>query len=297
MKAAEHQHFTNAAEELNVSQPYLSSCISELEAELGVKLFDRVGRGIRLNDYGRIVYRYAAQIFCSKKDLMNELMEAKMAGRRQLSLATNASMYMPGLLRRVQESIPDASIRLYLIPQDELYRRLTLGEIDFAILGPEVREGFESMVLIADGGIVVWPDGHWLSGYSEIDVDRILGELFIGVRKGYAMAEYLDKYFSNVRVEMKSYLETFDTNSALQFVKTGAGIAMAPASTLIIDPYFRNHYTKLRNVPKGTVHLVWRKGQYLDGIARSFMELSRDFFGKLDEDAQRVLRGEDVDGG
>ncbi len=290
MKAAELQHFTKAAEALNVSQPYLSNSISELEAELGVQLFDRIGRGIRLNKYGQTMYKYAAQLVCVERDMMNEIREMRNDERINLSLATNASIYMPQLCRCILDAIPEVSMHLFLSTQDVMYKRLDRGEIDFVILGPEVRDGYEREVLIDDGGIVVWPDGHWLRNYKEVQFKDLLGETFIGISKGYAMSEYIDKYLSQSRGKIKSFLETFDTNNALQFVKTGIGIAMAPASTIKLDPYFLDHYTRVTDIPCGTVHLVWRKGQYIDSISRRFITASKDFFRQLDEDTKNLMK-------
>lgn len=290
LKAAELQHFTKAAEALNVSQPYLSNSISELESELGVQLFDRVGRGIKLNQYGRTMYKYAAQLVCLERDMMNEIREMRSDERIKLSLATNASIYMPQLCRYILDAIPEVSMHLFLSTQDVMYKRLDRGEIDFVILGPEVRDGYEREVLIDDSGIVVWPDGHWLRNYKEVHFEDLLGETFIGISKGYAMSEYLDKYLPQSRGRIKSFLETFDTNNALQFVKAGIGIAMAPASTIKLDPYFLNHYTRVTDIPCGTVHLVWRKGQYIDSISQSFIRASKAFFEQLDEDTKNLMK-------
>ena len=50
---AQEQHYTNAAQHLNISQPSLSHAISQLEEELGVQLFEKAGRGTRLTGYGQ----------------------------------------------------------------------------------------------------------------------------------------------------------------------------------------------------------------------------------------------------
>lgn len=290
MKAAELEHFTKAAEALNVSQPYLSNSISELEGELGVQLFDRVGRGIKLNRYGQKLYEYALKFACTERDIINELREMKSEERTSLYVATNASIYMPWLFRYIIDTVPEIRLHLYLLPKGELYRRLDRGEIDFVILGPEVKNGYCSEVLIDESGIVVWPDGHWLKDRKEIDLRSILDESIISIREGYAMSDYIDKFFMEERHRFKSSLETVDTNSALQFVKAGVGLAMAPASTLKLDPYFLNHYTFITDAPSGTIHLVWRDGQYLDTISQSFIRAAQAFFTKLDEDTKSLLR-------
>ena len=72
-KVAELQHFTRAAEELRVAQPSLSRTISALETELGVKLFDRVGKNVTLNRFGEILLRHTNAILQEMQDISTEL--------------------------------------------------------------------------------------------------------------------------------------------------------------------------------------------------------------------------------
>lgn len=73
---AEREHLTRTAESLMIAAPSLSATISRLENELGVKLFDRVGRNIRLNENGRILQRYVNEIFDALQNAKTELKDA-----------------------------------------------------------------------------------------------------------------------------------------------------------------------------------------------------------------------------
>lgn len=283
-KAAEYEHMTHAAEELNVSQPYLSNSIAELEAELGVKLFDRVGRGVRLNAYGEILYRYTSQLFSMQEDLLRELQEAKSSARNQLTIGTNASMYMPGLLARIQTCLPNTKIHLYMLTVKQISKQLAKGELDFAIVGPRAPERFFNECLIADRGIIVYPQNHWLKERREVSLKELENEVFISTRPGYAMADVVDEYFREHDIKMKNCIETADTNSALQFVRAGIGIAMAAGSLIRSEPYFRENYVEISDFGiLGRTYLVWRKGQYLDRTSKQFMEVTRAYFTELDK--------------
>lgn len=284
VKAAEYEHMTRAAEELNVSQPYLSNSISELESELGVKLFDRVGRGIKLNSYGEILYRYASQFISMHGDLLREIQEEKNYSRNQLTIATNATMYMPGLLTQIQRSLPETKIHLYTMPIKQISKQLAKGELDFAIVGPRAPEKFSSELLIADEGIIVHPRNHWLKDHNEIALKDLGDEVFISTRRGYAMADAVEGYFREHEIKMRNYIETADTNSALQFVKAGIGISMAAGSLIQSDPYFQENHVRISGLDVvGHTYLVWRKGQYLDRISKRFMEVTREYFSRLSE--------------
>ncbi|MGI5976727.1 MAG: LysR family transcriptional regulator [Candidatus Limivicinus sp.] len=284
MKTAETEHMTRAADELNVSQPYLSNSISELEAELGVKLFDRVGRGIQINDFGKILYDYCSRMVGLEKDMINSINARKKIFVNQIKIATNASLYMPWLVAELRKKLPDANIRLYLMTKTNICRLMSKGDLDFGIVGPQVPEEFDKTLLIADRGLVIYPKNHWLSGKKVASIDDIKNEVFIGTRRGFAMTDVLNLYFDKCSLGQKIYVETSDTNSALQFVKTGVGISLAPESVLQLDPYFQDKYVQLREVPhRGPVYLFWRSGQYMDSLSEKFMTVTKQYFEHLSE--------------
>lgn len=81
-KVAELQHMTRAAQELRVAQPALSRTISGLEQELGVKLFERKGKSIALNQYGTILLRHTQRIIQEMAEIERDLSEAKGGGHQ-----------------------------------------------------------------------------------------------------------------------------------------------------------------------------------------------------------------------
>ena len=75
LQAAKTEHITQAAEQLHMTQPALSKVIARLEDDLGVRLFDREGKHIRLNEYGQVALRYTEQILYTIGDMPAELEE------------------------------------------------------------------------------------------------------------------------------------------------------------------------------------------------------------------------------
>ena len=129
-KVAELQHFTRAAEELRVAQPSLSRTISALETELGVKLFDRVGKNVTLNRFGEILLRHTNAILQEMQDIRTELSEERQEGGRTVTISLYAaSKLLPQLITAFKAEYP--SIRLQIVQED--LSKLGEGERDIAI--------------------------------------------------------------------------------------------------------------------------------------------------------------------
>lgn len=106
-------HYQRTAEQLGISQPALSRSISALEAELGVPLFERRGRGVELSRYGAA---FASHISLAMQEIdtgVTRVRELADPGRLTLNLGVNyilAASYLPGLARAYQDLQPERPI-------------------------------------------------------------------------------------------------------------------------------------------------------------------------------------------
>ncbi len=91
---AECQHITRAANKLMISQPSLSNTLSRIENELGVQLFDRQGRNIILNNYGKIVLEHANNILRELDNIRTEIDELEQRQNKVITIASTDSMYL-----------------------------------------------------------------------------------------------------------------------------------------------------------------------------------------------------------
>ncbi|MCD8256198.1 MAG: LysR family transcriptional regulator, partial [Oscillospiraceae bacterium] len=95
---AKSQHLNRTAEEMLVTPSAVSASLARLEKELGVKLFDRVGRNIRLNQYGKILSKYTDQVFTALDSAKTELREAQNPGKGSITVAiTNPNLWNKAL--------------------------------------------------------------------------------------------------------------------------------------------------------------------------------------------------------
>lgn len=108
---ARTEHMTKAAEELRIAQPSLSKTIARLEADLGVPLFDRHGRQLRLNSYGKTFLQRVDRVFMEIHEGRRELQDRAGLDKGNITLAVSIPKLLPELLGSFLKEFPDVLIR------------------------------------------------------------------------------------------------------------------------------------------------------------------------------------------
>lgn len=284
-RAAELEHMTKAAQELQVSQPFLSHSISELEAELDVKLFDHVGRGIALNSCGRAFYRHVVKVFQEMEDATRELRDITQHASKHISIITNVSLYLPGLLKEMRQLDPDITIRQRSARKRRIIQALQEGQVDYAICCPLLKEkGMETTVLMREEGVVIYPPGHWLEQHNTIHLSELLDEPLISVAPGYGTRDAVEEYCEEQGVFPNFVVETTDTATIFQYVKSGIGISFAPLSLTLRDPFFSKHHAQIVAPPLyAEVGLTRLSDRYLTRSCQLFANVTKEYFRQLQQ--------------
>ena len=155
---AECQHMTQAANTLMVSQPSLSNTLSRIEKEMNVKLFDRKGRNIILNNYGKIVLKHAKNIFRELDNIQTEISLLREISNNIITIGSVDSIYVKNWLPYFIKEHPTIFIRHVIGSCASLEKQLLNGEIDFAITdAPIISSSFASQFIGNDEYIILGP--------------------------------------------------------------------------------------------------------------------------------------------
>jgi DNA-binding transcriptional LysR family regulator len=133
---AELEHLGRAAQQLHRSPPALTKCIRRLEESLGMSLFERVGRGIRLTSAGQALKRRARILDVAMDDTLREIKAVARgeSGRLRIGVAPTMAQYLlPGACRAFLETAHDVTITTLIGMSNFLREALQAGEIDMAI--------------------------------------------------------------------------------------------------------------------------------------------------------------------
>src|SRR5580658_9285423 len=164
-KVAELGNVTRAAEACHVSQPSLSQQIVKLERELGQRLFERLGRGVRLTEAGRRLKRYADQILSLTEDACTHVADSPDSGQIILAaIPTIAPYFLPVVLTRFAKECPKAQIEIVEDTTGNILRLLAQGDADLAILAlPIQAEHVHTKTLFTEELLAVLPSNHPLA--------------------------------------------------------------------------------------------------------------------------------------
>ena len=279
-RVAAEMSFTRAAEVLNMAQPPLSRQIKMLEEEMGVELFERVGRGIKLTEAGRY---FLDQTDLMLKKLSETVQATQRVGRkekRRVGIGFVPSVlygYMPGFIRQLRAL--DQSIEISLLEMITLqqFEALKTGRIDIGIgrillSDPEI----ERLVLWEERLIVALPKEHALAKCTTLSIEQLIPESLIlyPARPRPSYADYVLDIFRQQGGVPEHIQEVNELQTALGLVAAGFGLAIVPES---VEGLFSKDVKYVSLTSPGCtspIMLSWRKNDQSDFL-QSALKLAR----------------------
>lgn len=276
---ARTQHMTKAAEELYVSQPALSQTIKRLEAELGVPLFDRPGRQIRLNQFGKAFLTHVEQAFFALEEGQRLARGIAHLDQGEVALASAALRWLSEPLRDFLAEHPAATFRLVESALPEMQRQLETGEIDFGFTpAPIQAPGLRWRRLLTEEVYLAVPPEHRLAQQGSVPLEDIAQEPMLWGRKGCYLREIMDFACREAGFNPKIVCET-DEAAIYDLVKAGLGSAFTHA--LRMPPQNAQEVTQVRVThPTSylTLGIAWHEAHHLSGSACLFRDFIQQRF-------------------
>ncbi len=284
---AELQHFTKAAERLAISQPALSRSIAQLEHELGVPLFDRQGRSVVLNVFGKEFHGHAARILQEMKDAKRNLLAMQDPGNGNISLAFLKSLgirLVPDMVRSYLDVYPQVNFAFHQNSTAAMMEQLSRGEIDFCLSSlMETPAEIQWKPLWAEEMFIFAHPEHVLAskGTGTVELRELVEQTFITLKQGYGSRVILDNMFGLMNSKPIIAFESDEVVSLLGFVSANLGIALLPR----ISGVNIRDIVQLSIVDhpcRRVIGLAWRKGKYMPPVATAFRDFVIDRYGSFE---------------
>lgn len=237
---AEMEHVTKAAEKLGVSQPFLTRVISNLEKEIGLSLFDNVGRKIRLNENGETFYKHAKKVLADMDELNSEVSAMLDRHNKSIRILCNISSYSPELIMAFRKKYPNYTISIEFAVVKDILDALAAGEADFAFCSPPLIDdplkGLKTDLVFCERCSILLPPGHPLIEKKTITIDDIKDEQLITTSKGTGLRINIEQSFKKYDLKPRIVCESNDMNLIIRSVRDGMGYAIIPRWQLCSNP-------------------------------------------------------------
>lgn len=275
IKAAEMLHFTEAAAASFVTQSTLSQQIKQLEEELGMLLFDRIGKQVRLTEAGNIFLLHARQIILDIKKSKQAIFELANMVNGELKIGVTyafSSMLLPALTP-FSEKYPGIMIHVEYGTAGELENKLRTADLDIILAFHEQADssGLEMQPLFSSRITMVVAKKNPLAKLSKITLKE-LGKLeLILPSNGFSSRDLLNEIFRKNNISPNIKIEMNDVHSLLSMVESGnwATIinekAIGTWDTLTAIPISGKELYK-------QAFILWQKDVYRKKSAMLFME-------------------------
>lgn len=280
---ARTQHMTDSARDLSVSQPALSRSIAKLEQELGCPLFERNGKHIVLNRYGKIFLQHvdrALQEIATGQKVLDDMLHPE---RGTVSLAFLHSLgtnVVPSLLGEFHEQYPDIQFKLYQNYTALLIDQLEAGEIDLCLCSPVIpNDRIGCQTLFQEELLLAVPIDHPLACRHEVNLAEIAGEPMITFKKDYGLRIIMDQLFSAAGLTPVITFEGQEILTVAGLVEAKFGLALIPYTNGVEKARITFLHIADTDCHR-SIEMAWIKNRYMSPAARKFKDfVSKAFAG------------------
>jgi DNA-binding transcriptional LysR family regulator len=275
---ARREHLSRAAAELRVAQPSLSRSIARLESELGVPLFDRHGRRVRLNRFGAAFLSRVDRALAELDDARQELADAAGLDRGSIAVAAETLRPLTGLLQGFLAEHPEVDLRLFELDADSMTERLRAGEIDIGFASQQLTgPGLRSVEVSREEVLVAVPPGHALAAHTSVTIETLADQAMIVTHPGHWLRVLVDRMFAQARLSPHIVCESNEPTVMLELISAGLGVGFGPATARAAITRTPVAWLSVKAPDfQRVLTMVWREDTYLSTAARHL----RDFAGR-----------------
>lgn len=230
--------FTRAAEELFLTQPAVSMQVRQLEENIGLPLFEHMGRRIDLTDAGRVLHGFAQRIneIVAEADEILEGMKGLRRGQLRVSVASTANHFATRLLAHFSQQYPEVAIRLDVTNREMLLRQLSENETDVVIMGePPSDMDLESEAFMENPLVAIAPPDHPLAKMAMIPLGRLAQEPFVLREEGSGTRSAISRFFEQHHQHLLTSMEMSSNEAIKHAVEAGLGLGIVSLHTLELE--------------------------------------------------------------
>lgn len=286
-EVARQESFTRAAELLHITQSALSKSIAKLEDEVGVRLFERDGNRIHLNQFGKAMLRTSDQALVNLESGLSQVREMAGLESGSIRVGVSAEVFIKHLVRDFLTEHHRISMTCLLQSTEQMVTSLEDGTMDFMVTtSPLEGSDLNWEPLCQDHLTVLVADQHPLSKRDAVFLEELADERFIITNLGYGMHSNTYDLCRQAGFEPHILYEGYDTEIAALLVSRGIAVQITPYS--ISEGVARFLHDSPRppivKIPiadefaKRTIGIAAKRGHFQSAAALAFYEMIVNYF-------------------
>jgi DNA-binding transcriptional LysR family regulator len=270
------------AEKLHLSPAAIHKHFRALEAELGVRLYGRFGRQLKLTQAAEVLLPYCREVLAQHDAALSALAEWRGLKRGVVRIGagpTLSSHLLPALLRKFRRAHPGVDLYVETGNSASLIDGLGSGRFDLALLvSPQYAE-MPNLSVEASWDVEYVLVSNLRNVPRKCSISALGRFPFILYSKGSRIEDLVERYFAEIDFHPKVIM-TFDSGEAIKaMIRTGLGISMLPM-WIVDGDLKRGGLSLIRQCERrlfSKVELASRRSNYVPGVVRAFVEIARTF--------------------
>lgn len=278
-KVAEFENISQAAEQLGYAQSTVTTQIRQLENELGVKLFDRLGNHIYLTESGNSFLHYTEQILFlmdrAKGDLNGNHVPGgilKIAGIHSL-----CASILPQLIKEYKQEYPEVKIEVAIGSIRDVLEQVKTGSVDLGLYMEFAERTDDFVVAYEEKNPLLFLCGKdsRLCRKQDITLENIASEPFIATEKECCCHKKMKQLFFDKQLEPNIYFETDNTEIIKKFVENNIGITVLPELAVRTE-LCEHKLVKVdidMTIPDALIRLIYHKNKWVTPAMKAFVDM------------------------
>jgi DNA-binding transcriptional LysR family regulator len=280
LAVARAHSFRRAAEGLHLSPPALSQHVRELEAALGARLFDRLGRAVHLTEAGRVLEEHATRLFSTLADARHAIADLQGLQRGSLTIgaSTTPGIYLlPSVLGIFRQRHPGIEVAMHLGNSEQVESLVRAGELDLGLVGDRGKSQAEAYLAasVADELVLIVSPTHAWARRRDIRPDELAAQPLLLREPGSATRQVTERALTSAGVSYRAGMVLPHTEAIKQGVLAGLGVAFL--SVYAIQGELETGRLRALRVRGLRIvrhfHLIHHERRRLSTAARAFMEI------------------------
>jgi DNA-binding transcriptional LysR family regulator len=260
--------------------------VRQLEDEIGLELFEKLGKKIQLTEAGKELFHYSEAINHQLREAEEVLESLKGAsrGRLKVAVASTVNYFAPRLLAAFSKRFPGVNLHLDVTNRETLVRLLEENQADIVLMGqPPKNLDLEAEPFMDNPLVAIAPPEHPLAREKRISLKRLAEEVFVMREPGSGTRQAMERFFLDKGLNLRQGMEMTRAEAIKQAVRAGLGLGIVSIHTVELEMETRR--LVLLDVVDFPIErqwfLVYRRGKRLSPVAdafRSFVLTQSDAF-------------------